>query len=173
MTLFPRPQQTPEQRIRTSLWVIQRVLTTVGYLHQQDFVHRDIKPSNLLAYREGHRLKVKLADFGLAKLMENAGFSGLTDDQSIRGTLAFMSPQQFRNSRSSGRSDDLFSIGACLYRFLVGQNPNVIFAAEQTYALLAQAGLPEPLHNILRRSIDQQAAERFESCEEFLAALKL
>lgn len=165
-------QQPREQRIRTSLWVIRRVLTTVGYLHQQDFVHRDIKPSNLLAYRELHRLKIKLADFGLAKLMDNAGFSGLTDDQSIRGTLAFMSPQQFRNSRSSGRSDDLFSIGACLYRFLVGQNPNVVFAAEETYSLLAAAGVPEPLYKVLRRSIDEDADNRFQSCESLLSALE-
>ncbi|GEM_PF-3143949 len=164
--------QPLEQKIRTSLWIVRRVLATTDYLHKRKFIHRDIKPSNLLAYREAHRLKIKLADFGLAKLAENAGSGDLTDDKSIRGTLSFMSPQQFRNSRRSGPSDDLFSIGACLYRFLVGRNPNVLFAAQETMDFLINANLPDPLTNVVLKSIAHQSGDRFRKSESFLKALE-
>ncbi|MEM0927057.1 MAG: FHA domain-containing serine/threonine-protein kinase, partial [Planctomycetota bacterium] len=81
--------QSTKQRIRTSLWVLSRVLEALHYLHDQGIVHRDIKPGNILAFMEGHRLQVKLADFGLAKLMADAGISGVTSERSVRGTIAY------------------------------------------------------------------------------------
>lgn len=134
------------QKVRLSCWAISRVLQALEYAHGEGFVHRDVKPSNILAYRQEHRLQVKLGDFGLAKCYEDAGLSAMTDDYSVRGTLAYMSPEQLRDSRSVGPKSDLFSAGACLYRLLTGKHPQMTArGVECDPAVLKAAKLPPQL----------------------------
>ena len=134
------------QKVRLSCWTISRVLQALEYAHQQGFVHRDVKPSNILAYREAHRLQVKLGDFGLAKCYDDAGLSAMTDDYSVRGTLAYMSPEQLHDSRSVGPKSDLFSAAACLYRLLTGKHPKMTArGVECDPAVLKAAKLPPQL----------------------------
>ena len=68
-------------------------------------------------------MEAKLADFGLAKDYENAGFSGITREGQIVGTLAFMAPEQVINSRYARPSVDIYGIGATLYQWLCGRLP--------------------------------------------------
>ena len=163
--------QSSSNRIRTSVWTISRILEALHHAHNKGFVHRDVKPANILAYREAHRLQVKLADFGLAKLYGNAGFSGLTNERSVRGTVAYMAPEQFNNSRDAGPSEDVFSCGACLYRLVIGKVPNMVFHADETMDLLDQSRIPESLRCVLRQSLQAKPEERFQSAKEFLVAL--
>ena len=138
------------QKIRISCWVISRVLQGLHYAHQQGFVHRDVKPSNILAYREAHRLQVKLGDFGLAKCYDDAGLSAMTDDFSIRGTLAYMSPEQLQNSRSAGPPSDIFSSTACLYRLLTGKHPKLATLGTQSgRQALREARVPSKLIQLI------------------------
>ncbi len=164
--------QADEEKLRTSTWIVSRVLQALHYLHSQGIVHRDIKPGNILAYRDQHRLHVKLADFGLAKIYADAGFSGLTNDQSVRGTLAYMSPQQFRNSRDCGPAEDIFACGACLYRLLLGTVPNLVLRPEQTRSLLAKSRLPATLRRVVAKSIHEDPASRFQDSEQLAVALR-
>ncbi len=112
-----------ERRIEVACGLICRVLDALEFAHAKGFVHRDVKPANLLIYRSGKKLDVKLADFGLAKNFQNAGFSGLTGDNTTRGSLAFMSPEQVRNSRDAGPSTDLYALGVTLYHYVTGRLP--------------------------------------------------
>lgn len=149
------------QKVRLSCWGISRVLQALEYAHGQGFVHRDVKPNNILAYREGHRLQVKLGDFGLAKCHEDAGLSAMTDDGSVRGTLAYMSPEQMRDSRSVGPQSDLFSIGACLYRLLTGKHPRLTaHGVECDPATLKAANLPPPLIRLIEAAMRPVASQR-------------
>ncbi|WP_436717623.1 protein kinase [Roseiconus lacunae] len=165
-------QRETEKR-RTSLWVISRVLEALHYLHAEGIVHRDIKPGNILAFKEAHRLQVKIADFGLAKLFLDSGLSGLTSEKSLRGTLAYMSPEHFHRSVDAGPEEDLFSCGATLYRLLTGKLPNMVFRPDDTLRELQDASLPNPIKSLIHRSIHPEKGKRFQSVGEFAKAMKV
>lgn len=92
------------------------VVVAVSKVHEIGAIYRDLKPENILISSSGH---VKLADFGLAKLV--------TDQQSTRsysfcGTKKFMAPEVFFR-RGHGFAADLWSLGALLYTLLTGSTP--------------------------------------------------
>ncbi len=160
-------------KVKTSCWVASRILQALAYAHEKKFVHRDIKPGNILAYREAHRLQVKLADFGLAKCYEHAGFSAMTDDVSMRGTIAYMAPEQIKSSKTVGPPADLFATGACLYRLLSGKHPpmaamGVTFSADE----LTAKQVPQPLIDVIQIAMHPDPAKRYESATAMDQALQ-
>src|SRR5207245_5090765 len=93
--------------------------------HEKGIVHRDLKPENLFLTRDG---RVKILDFGLAKLKPETVETGQTDMQTISGTqpgvvlgtMGYMAPEQVRGKPADKRSD-LFSFGTILFEMLAGQ----------------------------------------------------
>lgn len=165
--------QSPDRRLRMAAWVISRVLQALGHAHLSGIVHRDVKPGNILAYREGRHLQLKLADFGLAKCYEDAGFSALTDDLSVRGTLAYMAPEQMKDARTVGPPADIFAAGSCLYRFVAGQHPLVTpdgIVCDRD--VLAAAGVPEALQRIISRAMRWEAEDRYRDAAAMARALQ-
>jgi eukaryotic-like serine/threonine-protein kinase len=165
-------KQTEAAKIKTACWVASRVLQALDYAHKSGIVHRDVKPGNILAYREAHRLQVKLCDFGLAKCYEDAGFSAMTDDLSVRGTLAYMAPEQLRDARSARPPVDIFATGACLYRMLVGKHPTMTSqGAVFSQADFDAAGLPKPLATVVAKAMHSDPKKRYKIAPEFEHAL--
>src|ERR1700685_891675 len=93
--------------------------------HAKGIVHRDIKPANIFITPSG---QVKVLDFGLAKLVHNAGDDEQAADNSltavgvIPGTAVYMSPEQARSETIDARTD-LFSFGSVLYEMTTGKKP--------------------------------------------------
>ncbi|BBL81033.1 hypothetical protein RxyAA322_28870 [Rubrobacter xylanophilus] len=95
--------------------VAEQLLKALAYAHWRGVIHRDIKPSNILITPGGI---VKVADFGIARLVEDEGEGG----GEIIGSARYMSPEQLRGLEATPRSD-LYSVGVLLYHCLTGRPP--------------------------------------------------
>ena len=160
-----------EKKIRSACWVMQRMLEALQFAHSQGIVHRDVKPSNILAFREGRRLNAKLSDFGLAKFFQDAGLGGLTEEQSVRGTLGFMAPEQIADAKNVGPAADIYAAGACLTRFITGRLPTSQFHNSMIDRWNGINWVPDDLKKIIDQSMQYKAVDRFSSALSFANAI--
>ncbi|WP_197455851.1 serine/threonine protein kinase [Stieleria neptunia] len=101
--------------------VVRQAALGLSHAHAEGIVHRDIKPSNLMLRRDG---EVKILDFGLAQVSRWDGeMAELTTVGQLMGTLDYMSPEQAEQPTAVDYRADLYSLGATLFRLLVGRAP--------------------------------------------------
>ncbi|GAA4059089.1 hypothetical protein GCM10022214_09400 [Actinomadura miaoliensis] len=101
--------------------IVLAVLDALEHSHGRDIVHRDIKPANIMVHRTGGQVRVKVMDFGIAKLMSETA-TRLTATGMLIGTPSYMSPEQADGKPADARSD-LYSTGCVLYEMLTGRPP--------------------------------------------------
>jgi serine/threonine-protein kinase len=168
-------------RARIACGMACQVLEGLHYAHGQGVVHRDVKPSNILVARREGRVRAKLADFGLAKNYQSAGFSGLTRDGQAVGTLQYMAPEQLLDARFVKPQADLYSVGATLYQFLTGaplfdvttrRDPLLMVLEDEPVPLLERApGLPPALAKTVHQALSKDPQKRFPSARAMWNAL--
>jgi predicted Ser/Thr protein kinase len=108
-----------------ALALIPQICNGLQYAHDHGVVHRDIKPANILISRMG---KVKLTDFGLAKLLgDQAGQYELTMTGAAMGTPHYSAPEQAQPYGVIDHRADIYSLGVVLYELLTGQIPRGVF----------------------------------------------
>ncbi|NCA11745.1 serine/threonine protein kinase, partial [bacterium] len=125
---------------RQAVAVLGQVGSALARAAEQGVVHRDIKPENLLVTSSGD---VKVADFGLARVVADPAGVELTQEGMTVGTPLYMSPEQAEGRGVDARSD-LYSLGATVYHLLAGQPP---FAGPTPLAV-AMAHVREPLASL-------------------------
>jgi len=103
---------------REALAIVPQICDALQFAHDQCIVHRDIKPENILLDRRG---RVKVADFGLAKLVGER--ASLTDAGRVMGTPAYMAPEQARHPDDVDHRADIYALGVVFYQMLTGELP--------------------------------------------------
>ncbi len=103
--------------------MILQALDGLAYIHEKKFVHRDLKPQNILLGGTAGNWVTKVADMGLAKSFDKAGFSGMTVTGSMAGTLGFMPREQVIDFKYFKPVSDVWSMGATCYNILTGVLP--------------------------------------------------
>jgi len=166
----------PSQRIRVACGIMAQILAALEYAHSRSMVHRDVKPGNILISRVDGKLLGKLSDFGLAKHYATAGMSQMTREGDVIGSLPYMSPEQFINSREARPACDLYSAGATLYWMISGQEP-ILLENHPCKFLAILEDPPVPLHErcpevpaelaqLVHRALEKPAEKRFSSAAE-------
>jgi len=168
-----REHQLP---IEDALRIVRESAEALQYAHERKIIHRDIKPENILL-QGGHAL---VADFGIAKAVEAASGTKLTETGMAVGTPHYMSPEQSLGGDMDGRSDE-YSLGCVLYELLVGQPP---FDGPNAMAVLARHSLeqvpsmqvvrnsiPDAVEDATFRALEKTPADRYPSMKDFAEAL--
>jgi tRNA A-37 threonylcarbamoyl transferase component Bud32 len=148
-----------------ALAIIPQVCEALQYAHEQGVVHRDIKPENILLDRRG---QVKIADFGLAKLMRpSAAEFTLTGSRQVMGTLDYMAPEQRTAPQEVDQRADIYSLGVVFYEMLTGALPLGRFAPPSD-----KVGVDGRLDEVVFRALEREPARRYQRISEVKTAVE-
>jgi tRNA A-37 threonylcarbamoyl transferase component Bud32 len=144
---------------RQALALVSEVCSALQYAHEEGVVHRDIKPENILLDRKG---RVKIADFGLAKLLGRAPVGlTLTGSRQVMGTLNYLAPEQMERPQEVDHRADVYSLGVVFYEMLTGELPLGRFPPPSE-----KAGVDVRLDAIVLRALEKDPARRFQHASE-------
>src|SRR5262249_45019781 len=132
--------------------------------HEQGVIHRDIKPENILFDARG---RLKVADFGLAKLLGPRPGGGLTAERQILGTWRYMAPEQMAGARDVDHRADIFSLGVTFYEVLTGELPLGRYPPPSRLA-----DVDARLDPVILRALERDPARRYQSAGELKADLE-
>ncbi len=105
--------------IDDALKIASEVADALGFAHDHNVIHRDIKPENILLEAK-HAV---VADFGVARAIDQAGETRLTETGIAIGTPAYLSPEQASGERELDGRSDIYALGCVLYEMLAGEPP--------------------------------------------------
>lgn len=162
---------------RQAVELVRQAALGLAAVHARKLIHRDIKSANLLLDAKSGR--VKLADFGLAKVLEDA--MPLTADNFLTGTPAYMSPEQITSPLAIDSRSDVYSLGVVLYELLTGQTPFQGSVRVVLTRILHEQPVPPSRHHdlvaasldtICLRAMSKSPVNRYSSAQEFADALQ-
>ncbi len=185
-TLRQRIQSGPVPVRKATDYTLQ-IARGLAAAHERGIVHRDLKPENIFLTKDG---RIKILDFGLAKLIRPQGASSGADTPTLAsqtepglvlGTVGYMSPEQVRGKPADARSD-LFSVGAILYEMVSGKRAfhgdspadtmSAILKSEPAALSEVQASSPPGLARIVEHCLEKDPDNRFQTARDVAFALE-
>jgi tetratricopeptide (TPR) repeat protein len=167
------------QPARSAAQLVETLARALAAVHQRGILHRDLKPANVLLTADG---TPKVTDFGLAKLLVEAGPT-LTHSGEILGTPSYMAPEQAAGqSRAVGPATDVYALGAILYELLTGRPPFKAETLQETLLLVMgqdpvppsrfQPKLPRDVVTICLKCLEKEPAKRYVSAVDLAEDLQ-
>src|SRR5436190_8015936 len=168
--------------LNEAIEISQQTAASLAAAHEAGILHRDVKPENIMIRKDG---LVKILDFGLAKLTENAAREPMSEDQTriqldtqpgvLVGTVAYMSPEQIRGRKVDARSD-IFSLGIVMYELFTGKFPfegeshmelaSAILKDEPTPARQLSPWMPRQLERIIEKALRKDRDHRYQHVKD-------
>jgi len=151
---------------REVLAIVPQICQALQYAHDEGIVHRDIKPENILVDTQG---QVKIADFGLARLLRHkvdappgapASYT-LTGSRQVMGTPHYMAPEQVERPQAVDHRADIYSLGVVFYEMLTGELPLGKFPAPS-----ARVQIDVRLDEVVLRSLEKEPARRYQHASD-------
>jgi serine/threonine protein kinase len=146
-----------------ALAIVPKICEALQYAHEQCIVHRDIKPENILMDKDG---RVKIADFGIAKILGDGGSANLTAEQVI-GTPHYMSPEQIEKPQTVDHRSDIYSLGVVFYEMLTGELPLGKFQPPSK-----KVQVDVRLDEIVLRALEKEPERRYQQASEVKTQLE-
>ena len=167
-----------------ALSIARQILSGLAHAHKQEIFHRDVKPANIMISEEiGHGQRVRILDFGLARLQGNVGRDA-TQTNMVVGTPNYMAPEQTVPGGNVDGRTDLYAVGIVLYEMITGVRP---FQAEDTLQLLGMhraapvpritdnvpksVELPKGTQELVDRALAKSPEARYQTAIEFAEAI--
>ncbi len=165
--------------VTASLDVVLDITAALAYAHSHGVIHRDVKPANIIIDRVWGR--ARLLDLGVAKIHDLSEASRLTQRDMGIGTLEYAAPEQIQSARDVDGRADIYSLGATLYRMIVGVRP---FTATRQIDLaravlddplewpeFAKGAVPKALRDVIEVAMAKKPRQRHASADDLRAAL--
>jgi len=151
--------QTGQLSPAEALVVVPQICEALQYAHGEGVVHRDIKPENILLNKKG---QVKIADFGLAKLLDQPGtVHTLTKAGQRMGTPHYMAPEQIERPHLVDHRADIFSLGVVFYEMLTGELPLGRFPLPST-----KVHIDVRLDEVVLKTLEKEPQRRYQHASE-------
>ena len=153
-------QVTQEERLDPihAMQLIPELCDALQYAHSEGVIHRDIKPENILLDTRG---RIKIADFGLAKIAGGAD-AGLTQTQQVMGTWNYMAPEQKERPTEVDHRADIYSLGVVIYEMLTGELPLGRFQVPS-----AKSSIDSRLDEVVMRALEKEPERRYQHASDF------
>jgi TolB-like protein/Tfp pilus assembly protein PilF/tRNA A-37 threonylcarbamoyl transferase component Bud32 len=176
-SLLDRLQREKQLPVEEALQITGEVADALGYAHERGIIHRDIKPANILL-QKGHAV---VADFGIARAIEQAGGASITQTGVAVGTPTYMSPEQASGEQDLDGRTDIYALGCVLYQMLAGTPP---YAGVTPLAVMKRHSkdpvpsvrtvrdtIPESVEHAITRALAKVPTDRYQTAGEFASAL--
>ena len=151
--------QTAQLSPREAVAVVPQICEALQYAHDEGIVHRDIKPENILLDKKG---RVKIADFGLAKLLDRpTTVYTLTRAGQRMGTPHYMAPEQIEHPDQVDHRADIYSLGVVFYEMLTGELPLGRFAPPSQ-----KVKVDIRLDEVVLRTLEKEPDRRYQHASE-------
>lgn len=161
--------------------IFQQLCTALSHGHRRKIIHRDLKPPNImLDEREGRGWRVKLIDFGIAKVRESL-FAQTTELSVVMGTPAYMSPEQLQGDSNLTPACDIYTVGLIAFEMLMGKRVFEGKSPIEQHKLQEKEELPElnglseryssEVEQTIRRALSFNPENRYATAQDFGDAL--
>ncbi|MCU0714210.1 MAG: serine/threonine protein kinase, partial [Pirellula sp.] len=147
-----------------SIEIIRSVADALNYAHSKGVVHRDIKPENILLSDDG---RIKLADFGIAKINNAVSEKKITVTRQVLGTVHYLAPEQLEASNEVDHRVDIYALGVVFYELLTKQLPVGNFEPPSHI----NTAISRELDAVILKSLSRKPSLRFQTVDEFQQAV--
>ena len=158
-------ERTRKLSAREALQIVPQICEALQFAHDEGIVHRDIKPDNILLDKKG---RVKIADFGIAKLMGRDAEADLTATKGIIGTPNYMAPEQVEKPETVDHRADIFALGVVFYEMLTGELPLGKFAPPSSGRVEVDVRLDE----VVLRALEKKPELRYQQASQVKTAVE-